>query len=178
MSFLCKLVLLFIIMNWSYRKKPCSTVRTVYVYIIDCCVYPKVISTDLHLLFLSCFLGNIFLLYKLCIRIDCCVSVLSLSLLLFLPVCIPALAIGLHNFPEGMATFVAALSSPSLGAALAIAIALHNIPEGFCVAMPIYYATGSRWKGFLWAFLSGVSEPIGMNILCMHSHDRISTPPL
>ena len=72
-----------------------------------------------------------------------------------------ALAIGLHNFPEGMATFVAALASPSLGIALAIAIALHNIPEGLCVAMPVYYATGSRFKGFLWAFLSGVSEPIG-----------------
>ena len=75
--------------------------------------------------------------------------------------CILALAIGLHNFPEGMVTFVAALSSPSLGGALAIAIALHNIPEGMCVSMPVYYATGSRWKGFLWAFLSGVSEPIG-----------------
>ena len=60
-----------------------------------------------------------------------------------------------------MATFVAALSSPSLGVALAIAIALHNVPEGLCVALPVYYATGSRWKGFLWAFLSGVSEPIG-----------------
>ncbi len=62
-----------------------------------------------------------------------------------------------------MATFVAALSSPTLGVALAIAIALHNVPEGLCVAMPVYYATGSRVKGFLWAFLSGVSEPIGMN---------------
>lgn len=71
------------------------------------------------------------------------------------------LAIGIHNFPEGLATFVATLSSPSLGAALAVAIALHNIPEGLCVAMPVYYATGSRVKGFLWAFLSGVSEPLG-----------------
>jgi zinc transporter ZupT len=57
---------------------------------------------------------------------------------------------------------VAALSSPSLGAALAVAIALHNVPEGLCVAMPVYYATGSRVKGFLWAFLSGISEPLGM----------------
>ena len=71
------------------------------------------------------------------------------------------LAIGIHNFPEGLATFVAALSSPSLGIALAIAIALHNIPEGVCVSMPVYYATGKKWKGFLWAFLSGVSEPFG-----------------
>ena len=71
------------------------------------------------------------------------------------------LAIAIHNFPEGLATFVATLSSPSLGVALAIAIALHNIPEGVCVAMPVYYATGSKWKGFLWAFLSGISEPFG-----------------
>ena len=71
------------------------------------------------------------------------------------------LAIGLHNLPEGLATFIATLSSPSLGGALAIAIALHNIPEGMCVSMPVYYATGSKVKGFLWAFLSGVSEPLG-----------------
>lgn len=72
-----------------------------------------------------------------------------------------ALAIGIHNLPEGLATFIAALADPLNGVAIAVAIALHNIPEGVCVAMPVYYATGSRWKGFLWAFLSGVSEPIG-----------------
>jgi ZIP Zinc transporter len=72
-----------------------------------------------------------------------------------------ALAIGIHNLPEGLATFVAALADPLSGVAIAVAIALHNIPEGVCVAMPVYYATGSRAKGFLWAFLSGVSEPIG-----------------
>eukprot|EP00892_Ulva_mutabilis_P010489 jgi/Ulvmu1/7812/UM004_0041.1 len=72
-----------------------------------------------------------------------------------------ALAIGIHNLPEGLATFIAALSDPLNGLAIAVAIALHNIPEGVCVAMPVYYATGSRTKGFLWAFLSGVSEPIG-----------------
>lgn len=70
-------------------------------------------------------------------------------------------AVAIHNFPEGLATFVAALADKSLGVAIAIAIALHNIPEGVCVAMPVYFATGSRWKGFLWSFLSGVSEPIG-----------------
>jgi len=69
-----------------------------------------------------------------------------------------ALAIGLHNFPEGLATFVAALDDPSVGAVLAVAIAIHNIPEGLCVALPIYYATGSRMKAFLWAVLSGASE--------------------
>ena len=71
-----------------------------------------------------------------------------------------ALAIGLHNFPEGLATFVAALNDPSVGAVLAVAIAIHNIPEGLCVAMPIYYATGDKFKAFGWAILSGVAEPI------------------
>ncbi|VEU35511.1 unnamed protein product [Pseudo-nitzschia multistriata] len=69
-----------------------------------------------------------------------------------------ALAIGLHNFPEGLATFVAALQDPKVGAVLAIAIAIHNIPEGLCVALPIYYSSGNRMKGFLWALLSGASE--------------------
>jgi ZIP family zinc transporter len=71
-----------------------------------------------------------------------------------------ALAIGLHNFPEGLATFVAALNDLSVGAVLAVAIAIHNIPEGLCVALPIYYATGDRRKAFLWGILSGISEPI------------------
>ena len=71
-----------------------------------------------------------------------------------------ALAIALHNFPEGLATFVAALTDPSVGVVLAVAIAIHNIPEGLCVALPIYYATGNRWKSFLWGCLSGLSEPI------------------
>lgn len=71
-----------------------------------------------------------------------------------------ALAIGLHNFPEGLATFVAALGDPNVGAVLAIAIGIHNIPEGLCVALPIYYATGNRCKAFLWACISGVSEPV------------------
>ena len=72
-----------------------------------------------------------------------------------------AVAIGIHNFPEGLATFVATLSDPSVGAALAVAIAIHNIPEGLCVAIPVYYATGNRLKAFGWALLSGISEPIG-----------------
>jgi zinc transporter ZupT len=71
-----------------------------------------------------------------------------------------AVAIGLHNFPEGLATFVAALNDTRVGGVLAIAIAIHNIPEGLCVAMPIYYATGNRWKAFGWAVLSGASEPL------------------
>ncbi len=72
-----------------------------------------------------------------------------------------AVAIGIHNFPEGLATFAAALSDVQLGISIAIAIAIHNIPEGISVAVPIMYATGSRRKAFWYSFLSGVSEPLG-----------------
>jgi len=72
-----------------------------------------------------------------------------------------ALAIAIHNFPEGIATFTAALTNPSLGVAIAVAIAIHNIPEGIAVSVPIYYATGSKKKAFLYSFLSGLAEPIG-----------------
>ena len=72
-----------------------------------------------------------------------------------------ALAIAIHNFPEGLATFAAALKDPGLGVAIAVAIAIHNIPEGIAVSVPIYYATGSRRKAFTYSFLSGVSEPVG-----------------
>jgi ZIP family zinc transporter len=72
-----------------------------------------------------------------------------------------ALAIGIHNFPEGLATFLAALQDPSLGVAIAVAIALHNIPEGISVSVPIFYATGDRRKAFLYSLLSGIAEPVG-----------------
>jgi zinc transporter, ZIP family len=72
-----------------------------------------------------------------------------------------ALAIAIHNFPEGLATFASALHSLNLGIAIAVAIAIHNIPEGIAVAIPIYCATGSRRKAFLWSLLSGLSEPLG-----------------
>ncbi len=72
-----------------------------------------------------------------------------------------ALAIGIHNFPEGLATFTSALKDPSLGIAIAVAIAIHNIPEGIAVAVPIYYATGDRKRAFWLSFLSGLSEPVG-----------------
>ncbi|WP_062108181.1 zinc transporter ZupT [Bacillus niameyensis] len=72
-----------------------------------------------------------------------------------------ALAIGIHNFPEGIATFTAALQDPSLGVAIAIAIAIHNIPEGIAVAVPVYFSTGNRMKAFRLSFLSGLAEPIG-----------------
>lgn len=72
-----------------------------------------------------------------------------------------ALAIAIHNFPEGLATFTAAITDPSLGIAIAIAIAIHNIPEGIAVSIPIYYATGSKKKAFWLSLLSGLAEPVG-----------------
>jgi ZIP family zinc transporter len=75
-----------------------------------------------------------------------------------------ALAIGIHNFPEGLATFLAALQDPTVGAAIAVAVALHNIPEGISVSVPVYYATGDRGKAFLYSALSGISEPVGAAI--------------
>ncbi|HHV95066.1 MAG TPA: zinc transporter ZupT [Clostridiaceae bacterium] len=72
-----------------------------------------------------------------------------------------AMAIAIHNFPEGLATFVSAIQDASLGISIAIAIAIHNIPEGVAVSVPIYYATGKRSKAFSYSFLSGLSEPLG-----------------
>jgi ZIP family zinc transporter len=72
-----------------------------------------------------------------------------------------ALAIAIHNFPEGLATFVGALSDPALGISIAVAIAIHNIPEGIAVSVPIYYATKNRKKAFWLSFLSGLAEPVG-----------------
>ena len=72
-----------------------------------------------------------------------------------------ALAVGIHNFPEGLATFISALQDPSIAIPIAIAIAIHNIPEGIAVSVPVYYATGDRKKAFLYSFLSGLSEPVG-----------------
>jgi len=72
-----------------------------------------------------------------------------------------ALAIAIHNFPEGLATFTAALTDPTLGIAIAVAIAIHNIPEGIAVSIPIYYASGSKKKAFWLSFLSGLAEPVG-----------------
>ena len=75
-----------------------------------------------------------------------------------------ALAIAIHNFPEGLATFLAALRDPRLGVAIAVAIALHNIPEGISVSVPIFYATGNRTKAFMYSLLSGLAEPVGAGI--------------
>jgi ZIP family zinc transporter len=75
-----------------------------------------------------------------------------------------AIALGIHNFPEGLATFASALKSPHLGIAIAVAVAIHNIPEGIAVSVPIYYATGNRRKAFFYSFLSGMAEPVGAAI--------------
>lgn len=72
-----------------------------------------------------------------------------------------ALAITIHNFPEGIATFMSAIQDPNLGIAIAIAVAIHNIPEGIAVAVPIYFATGNKKKAFKLSFFSGLSEPLG-----------------
>ena len=72
-----------------------------------------------------------------------------------------ALAIALHNFPEGLATFESALDDPALALPIVFAIAIHNIPEGISVSIPIYHATGSKKKAFLYSFISGLAEPIG-----------------
>ncbi len=72
-----------------------------------------------------------------------------------------ALAISIHNFPEGFATFISALENPKIGFSIAIAIAIHNIPEGIAVSVPVYYATKNRKKAFWLSFLSGLSEPLG-----------------
>ncbi|MFO7992248.1 MAG: zinc transporter ZupT [Thermoplasmata archaeon] len=72
-----------------------------------------------------------------------------------------AVAIAIHNFPEGLVTFSTALSDINLGIVIAIAIAIHNIPEGISVSVPFFYSTGDRKKSFLYSFLSGLSEPLG-----------------
>ncbi len=72
-----------------------------------------------------------------------------------------ALAIAIHNFPEGIATFMTALEDPALGVAIALAVAIHNIPEGIAVSIPLYYATGNRGRAFRLSLLSGLAEPAG-----------------
>lgn len=74
---------------------------------------------------------------------------------------ITGLAISIHNFPEGLVTFLSALHDTKTGSAVALAIAIHNIPEGIAVSIPIFYSTGDRKKAFFYSFLSGISEPLG-----------------
>lgn len=72
-----------------------------------------------------------------------------------------AIILAIHNFPEGLSTFISALTETSIGYSVALAMALHNIPEGIAVSIPIFYATGSAKKAFFYSFLSGLIEPIG-----------------
>ena len=72
-----------------------------------------------------------------------------------------AFAIALHNFPEGIATFVGGYENLTLGFIIALAVAIHNIPEGIAVSLPIYHATGDKKKAFIYSSLSGLSEPLG-----------------
>jgi ZIP family zinc transporter len=72
-----------------------------------------------------------------------------------------AIAIAIHNFPEGIATFMAGLSDSSIAIPIAVAIAIHNIPEGIAVSVPISHGTGSKRRGFFLSFLSGLAEPVG-----------------
>ena len=72
-----------------------------------------------------------------------------------------ALAIAIHNFPEGLTTFGTTLSDERLGIVIALAIAIHNIPEGISVSVPLFYATGDRKKAFRYSFLAGLAEPVG-----------------
>ena len=72
-----------------------------------------------------------------------------------------ALAVGIHNFPEGMAVFISGMADWQTGLSIAAAIAIHNIPEGITVSVPIYHATGSRKKAFFYSFASGLAEPCG-----------------
>ncbi len=72
-----------------------------------------------------------------------------------------ALAIGIHNFPEGVATFVSALNGLDVAIPIVVAIAIHNIPEGIAVSVPIYHATGNRKHALVYSLLSGLAEPLG-----------------
>ncbi|MBN2667789.1 MAG: zinc transporter ZupT [Bacteroidales bacterium] len=92
---------------------------------------------------------------------------------------ISAIVIAIHNFPEGIATFMTALYEPSLGVPIAIAIAIHNIPEGIVVYTPLYYSTGNKKKAFWLSLLSGLAEPLGGIIAYLvvmpffHNHDLV-----
>ena len=80
-----------------------------------------------------------------------------------------ALAVTIHNLPEGMAVGVvfagadSGTTNISLASALAVAvgIAIQNVPEGAIISMPMRAAGNSRWRSFIIGSLSGVVEPVG-----------------
>ncbi len=71
------------------------------------------------------------------------------------------IALMLHNFPEGVATFLSSMQDMNMGIHLGLAIMLHNIPEGISIAVPIYYSTKSKKEALKKTFLSGFAEPLG-----------------
>lgn len=91
---------------------------------------------------------------------------------------ITAVGISLHNFPEGIAVFLGSLKGLHVGISLALAIALHNIPEGIAVALPVYYATESKWQAFKYATLSGFAEPLGVILVAYLFPSSLSTETL
>ncbi len=86
-----------------------------------------------------------------------------------------ALAVTIHNIPEGMAVGVViagALSdgisiAPAAALATAVGIAIQNIPEGAIISMPMRSAGNSRGKSFLIGALSGIVEPIGAILIIL-----------
>ena len=85
-----------------------------------------------------------------------------------------AIALAVHNFPEGIATFLSSINDFSMGIVITIAIALHNIPEGVSVAMPIYFSTGNKWKAFRYSLFSGLAEPLGAIIVFLIVGNNVS----
>ena len=85
-----------------------------------------------------------------------------------------AIALAVHNFPEGIVTFLSSVNDFSMGLAIAIAIALHNIPEGVSVAVPIYYSTGNKWKAFRYSLFSGFAEPLGAILVFLFVGNNVS----
>lgn len=88
------------------------------------------------------------------------------------------MAIALHNFPEGIATFMAGYDDLALGISIAVAISLHNIPEGIAVAMPVYYATGDKGRALKYTLYSALAEPVGAVLAFLVLRPFITGPVL
>ena len=84
------------------------------------------------------------------------------------------IALMLHNFPEGIATFMTSYSDLSIGVSLSFAIMMHNIPEGISIAVPLYYSTGKKGRGILYTFISALAEPLGAIIAFLFLKEYIN----